>query len=500
MLAGLTAGLYLAGIGSYPPGLYDDEASVGYNAWTIAHYGTDQFGNHLPLFFVDFGDYKGPVATYLAAPFALLPLGATVAVRLPSALAGIASVVIAARMALRLTGSKPAAVVTMAAAALTPWVFLQSHTDMEGNILMVLGLTAACWCIVETRSAERAAGWWLAAGVALAVSVFTYAPARLLVVLVAGVALVTHRKRVRLLLPFVAPLLAGYAILGAWSLSHPGALLARFEQVGVFSGGRSPLAVVGRIAGNYLSYFGPDFLVVKGDGNARQTTGFGGVLLSLTLPLIVLGALRLWARRGDPLARFILIGTLVAPIPAALTLSAPHALRGAGLIPFLVLLMAEGTACLWSALRSRHMFAVGASMLLVASSTPYFVDYFTSYPARAATAFDAGEGAALRAAYNAATAAHAELFLSASLNQPLIQLLYAIRAAPPQQDFVRETRITVVVDRRQLRAVTRGDVLVLGVNDRPPSGATLMLLVRGGNLVHAPASGSPQDLLRVYRA
>src|ERR1700721_2106952 len=55
--AALVGTLYLYRIGSDPPGLYADEASIGYNAWTIAHYGTDQYGNHFPLFFVAFGDY-----------------------------------------------------------------------------------------------------------------------------------------------------------------------------------------------------------------------------------------------------------------------------------------------------------------------------------------------------------------------------------------------------------------------------------------------------------
>src|SRR5207253_4877442 len=43
LAGGVLAALYLATIGSDPPGLYDDEANIGYNAWTIAHYGVDQY-------------------------------------------------------------------------------------------------------------------------------------------------------------------------------------------------------------------------------------------------------------------------------------------------------------------------------------------------------------------------------------------------------------------------------------------------------------------------
>jgi len=76
-----------------PPGLYVDEASIGYNAWTIAHFGVDEHGIHFPLFFEAFGEYKNPVYVYaVAALVRFLPL--TVAVeRFPAAIFGLAAIV-----------------------------------------------------------------------------------------------------------------------------------------------------------------------------------------------------------------------------------------------------------------------------------------------------------------------------------------------------------------------------------------------------------------------
>ena len=65
---------------------------------------------------------------------------------------------------------------------------------------------------------------------------------------------------------------------------------------------RRPSIIVlrrGPFPGNYGSYFSPDFLVGHGDGNLRQTTGFGGVLLDATIPLMVIGAIRLASRWRD---------------------------------------------------------------------------------------------------------------------------------------------------------------------------------------------------------
>ena len=301
------------------------------------------------------------------------------------------------------------------------------------------------------------------------------------------------------MLRFLFPIAVAYMILAIWSFENPGALLARFQDVGLFADHPSLLAAVVRFLGNYGSYFNPNFLVLHGDGNLRQTTGFGGVLLDATLPLMIVGAVRLVSRWQQPYARFVVLGTLVAPIPAALTLVAPHALRGAGLIPFLIVMMLEGISWVWTLLRSRRLIAFVLSEVVIASAAPYFVDFFTAYPARAAIAFEAGEGSAEAMAYARAESGGHRLFLSATLNQPAVQLMYAIEAQPPQSDFVRRARIVVVTKLAQLDAAQPGDVLVIGPHDPPPPGARLLFVLVGGRIISAPATVTSDDLLCVYQ-
>jgi 4-amino-4-deoxy-L-arabinose transferase-like glycosyltransferase len=126
---------HLVGLATSPPGLHTDEASIGYNAWTIAHYGTDQFGTAWPLLFRDFGDYKGPISTYLLAPLTLLgPLTPTLT-RLPSAFAGIALAVAAALLAWRITRSRGVALIIMLEAAFEPWFFHAARINLEAKDL-----------------------------------------------------------------------------------------------------------------------------------------------------------------------------------------------------------------------------------------------------------------------------------------------------------------------------------------------------------------------------
>jgi 4-amino-4-deoxy-L-arabinose transferase-like glycosyltransferase len=501
VMIALVAALYLYRIGSDPPGLYADEASIGYNAWTIAHYGTDQYGIHFPLFFTDFGDYKGPIATYLVAPLTWVFAGGAAVVRLPSVLAGIALSVVAGRIALVRTGSRLVALVTIALTALQPWIFLQSHTMLEGNILMVLAVMCACWCIVEANIAGASGRWWTGAGVALAICIYTYSVGRLLALLIAAVAVLSFARVGReKMLRFLFPIAAAYIILAIWSFENPGALLARFQGVGLLADHPTVIAALARFLGNYGSYFSPGFLVLHGDGNLRQTTGFGGVLLDATIPLMIIGAARLVQSWRNPYSRFVVLGALVAPVPAALTLVAPHALRGAGLIPFLILMMVEGASWAGTLLQSRRLIAFGLVAVVIASAAPYFVDFFTGYPARAELEFEAGEGAAMAMAYTRAEAGGHRLFLSATLNQPALQLMYAVDAPPPQNDFVRRARIIVVRTLAQLDTAKPGDVLVIGPHDPPPPAARLLFLVDDGRIVQAPATVASSDLLCVYQA
>ena len=56
-------------LGTVPPSLNWDEAANGYNAYSIARWGKDEWGKRFPLVFTSFRDDKHPVAIYFTAPF-----------------------------------------------------------------------------------------------------------------------------------------------------------------------------------------------------------------------------------------------------------------------------------------------------------------------------------------------------------------------------------------------------------------------------------------------
>ena len=75
-----------------PPSPDWDEVALGYDAYSIIHTGRDEFGKFLPVVLRSFDDYKPALYAYLSIPTVAL-LGLNVfAVRLPSAVSGIMSV------------------------------------------------------------------------------------------------------------------------------------------------------------------------------------------------------------------------------------------------------------------------------------------------------------------------------------------------------------------------------------------------------------------------
>ena len=58
--------------GGIPPGLNQDEASVGYDAYAILHYGIDRNGASLPVHLIAWGSGQNALYAYFSMPFIYL--------------------------------------------------------------------------------------------------------------------------------------------------------------------------------------------------------------------------------------------------------------------------------------------------------------------------------------------------------------------------------------------------------------------------------------------
>jgi hypothetical protein len=489
-----------------PPGMYVDESSIAYNAWTIAHFGVDEHGIHFPLFFEAFGEYKNPVYVYCVAALArFLPLTVTVE-RLPAALFGLAVVAFLTAASWRLAGSRALTFGTLALTALTPWLVIESRVGFE-TISWVALLSGALWCLSNRRPTPRQFG---IAGVFLAFAIYGYTTARLEVGLIAiAVGLAWGIRRTPGCWRLLVPVAVGYVVLGTYALLNPGALTARFDYLNIWADGASFKVVIGRFVTNYFTEIGPRFLFLSGDANPRQNTQIGGMLLWVMVPLLIAGVMVCWERRSEPLIRFLVLGIVFAPIAGALTfIGSGHALRASGMLPFLVLLAVLGADGIRRALSTRirlgrlvtGVLAVG----LVAQGASVMVDLYTAYPTLAAPAFDTGEIAAITIAHD--DAAGHEVYLSSTMDPPYIDAFFAFLPPPPTHEVTDDATpglaslgMQVTTPDAAERDASPGDMLVLAQTDLPPPAGWIRVAVERAPANPLDAATPTPVLESVYR-
>ena len=120
-------------LGAVPYGLQQDEASIGYEAWSLLHYGIDRYGNPWPVYPITFGSGGGsPLMVYLTMlPTAILGTG-PLTVRVLPALFGALTVLMLSSLT-GLSDGKRMALITAAVTALCPWHVIFSRWALDSN-------------------------------------------------------------------------------------------------------------------------------------------------------------------------------------------------------------------------------------------------------------------------------------------------------------------------------------------------------------------------------
>jgi predicted membrane-bound mannosyltransferase len=167
-------GVRLYAFGSFPPGLNQDEASTGYDAWALLHYGIDRHGFHDPVIFVSWGSGQNALYAYLAIPFFLLFGVSVSSLRAVNLLAGVLTLPVFYFL-VRRTRDKTLALIATFLLAICPWHIVMSRWALEANVfpaLFLFGVLFLCRAQTHSRSAYLAA-------VFLGFSLWAYGPAYL---------------------------------------------------------------------------------------------------------------------------------------------------------------------------------------------------------------------------------------------------------------------------------------------------------------------------------
>src|SRR3989344_2709498 len=165
-------------LGINPPSLTWDEVAWGYNAYALGSDGKDEFGRFLPYDYLEsFGDFKPPIYAYLdILPIKIFGLTAF-AVRFPSAVFGVLTVLITffltQKIFYSLNTAEKGTIGLLASflLAISPWHINLSRAAFEANVATFFVVTGI-WLFLGGTQGKR---WWLSgAAVCFVLSMYTF--------------------------------------------------------------------------------------------------------------------------------------------------------------------------------------------------------------------------------------------------------------------------------------------------------------------------------------
>ena len=311
----LAAVLRLWNLEGNPPHLSNDEAALGYNAYSILKTARDEHGEFLPIIFQSFGDWKPGLYIYLDVPFVAV-LGLTeFAVRLPAAISGIIAVLLIFLVVRRLFNNEKLGWASAFFIAISPWHIQFSRGAWEAGVAFTLVLAGIYFFLSAINGRQRLL---LLSAFFFGLTLWMYQGAKLSsAIVVVGLLLFWFKD----LLKLPSRIIVGSALLGLLVatpvlLSLTQGKAGRLEVYSIFSYERSPetiqeiisqegitqnspvyflyhsesLNFLRGILGRWLNHYSARFFFFEGDWNiTRHSFPNNGLLLLLDAVFLIAG-------------------------------------------------------------------------------------------------------------------------------------------------------------------------------------------------------------------
>ncbi len=418
---------------SVPPGFYIDEASFGYNAYSILKTGSDEYGVRFPLYTKSFGTGKNPVYLYATvASVALFGLNET-AERLPAAVFGALTVWLTFLLGAAMTKRREVGLLAALFLALNPWHIFFSRFGIEITST-VFFVTLGMYFLFRGLEQPRLLPW---SSLAFGIGLYTYAPALIFTPFIIVAFIVCYRGRI---VSLGKPAMAAVMVLAVLAVPHlipgikPAEQVKHFRRTAItnlshemhsrellrkspwpaplFVESGRPVLTAATYVRNYLSYYSPSFLFFRGDLSTWRAHVKGyGQFYRFFIPVLLIGLpLMLFSRR--PERRFLLLWFLIFPLgPAITNQTYPEATRSVLALPCFQLIFAITLTDMTELIRksisydknklSRAFFILTVVIFAViyfCFSGLFVIRYFDEYPQYAAYEWNAGFREAINAA------------------------------------------------------------------------------------------------------
>lgn len=410
-------------LSEFAPGLYSDETSYGYNAYSLIKTGHDEFGKFWPMSFKSFGDYKPPMSAWLTIP-SILAFGLNeFAVRFPAAVAGTLTVVIVYFLTkeifivdnkeFKFKEIKYLPYIASALIAISPWHLLFSRSSMLVGFEIMF---TSAGLLFFLKSLKKTKFLYLSV-VCFDFSIYSYYGARVTIVLL-GLAILGIFKKdlLRIRKTLIGVILLGLLVLSPLIFSiykDPLTLTGRAKTVSIFFDpgiklklwqahtldGTDYPVLLSRFYHNkfyfyfidaarrYLQHFSFDFLFLSGDSHPPFFIPRMGVAYIADLAFFLYGLFLAFRNRSKKL-NLLLAYFFISPIVASFTFLTPSTNRSFNMVIGWTIFTGLGVVGVLNLLiENFSMFRVGiviiASIYLV--SLFYYLNiYYVIIPKEAA--------------------------------------------------------------------------------------------------------------------
>lgn len=347
-----------------PPALNEDEAALGYNAFSILKTGADEHGKFLPLALESFGDWKLPVYSYADVLFVALFGLSELSVRLPSILSGVLGIILIYLIVKKLFGKETISLFASFFFSVSPWSIFFSRAAYEVNLGTTVFLVGVFLFLKGLDKGSFKKIFLFFSGICFGIPLLTYHAYIVFTPLFICILMLCYRKVLRwnmlyLIIPFLffifLSLLSTYT--GGQSkfstttiFNNKNIIYNRVENFKKDTLLNPPLiekihtkylGVSYQILQNYVNSFSPTFLFDRGGEKlVHNLDGFGNIYL-IDGFLLFAGIAGLFFNKEKNI-RFLLIWLVFAPLPSSLTIDAPNSTRLFILMPLFVILSSYG--------------------------------------------------------------------------------------------------------------------------------------------------------------
>lgn len=417
-------------IGSVPISLHGDEVGVGYNALSLIRDGIDEYGKPWPLVFR--ADVP-PIIFYATIP-SIVAFGSTnIAVRFPSVIAGIITLLLFNKLIRSLFETdvihknKITSTTFFATFifALSP-VFVQlSRIAHDGNYALLFQFVGILVFLRFLRN--KHIYWWYLCVLTMGLAAYSYHAPRLTAVLILlgwgwwARKLLTRRNVILSILLFlivVSPIL--------FDIAHKPVSATRIGGINIFIGEKLTLTSVAmlpiKLGINYILQYDFTQLFLDTQSSRYFNVYQVGLLYITLLPLLLYGIFFVWKKSKY---RFLLFWWLLISVaPGALTQGPANTGRNIFFFPVFIILIAYGFMFLISKRMVKKSFITLLAICLFSINVGWFLhQYFVDSPQRFQSQWQYGQDRLAREAIKLESTAD-KVIISDSFKQAYVYVLF----------------------------------------------------------------------------